>query len=199
MSKQQEFLPGSIWLLSSALMCVGAGQALVFITIPPAARELGLTEIQIGLIFASSAIAWMIFSPKWGRLSDTLGRKKIVLIGLFGFAISLCLFSATINMGLSKYISGSLLLFLLIVSRMINGFLGSATRPAAGGWISDITTPDQRSRAFARLDSGFSSGRIIGPGIAGFLLLISYTLPFYIFAFLAICIGFIISLLNEKK
>ena len=198
MNKPSEVLPRSIWFLSAGLMSVGAGQSLVFITVPPAARDLGLSELQIGLIFASSAIAWMLFSPIWGRLSDSIGRKKIVLIGLFGFALSLCLFSATINLGINGIISGVILLILLIISRMINGLLGSATRPASGGWIADITSSSQRSRAFARLDSGFSLGRLIGPGIASFLLLISYTFPFYLFALLAILIGITIFFIPEK-
>ena len=48
----------------------------IFITIPPLARDLGLSEIQIGSIFASSALAWMILSLFWGKLSDRIGRKK---------------------------------------------------------------------------------------------------------------------------
>ena len=50
-------LPSIIWFLSGGLFFVGAGQAVVFITIPPLARDLGLTEIQTGTIFASSALA----------------------------------------------------------------------------------------------------------------------------------------------
>ena len=46
-------LPSIVWLLSSGLFFVGAGQAVVFITIPPLARDLGLSEIQTGIIFAS--------------------------------------------------------------------------------------------------------------------------------------------------
>ena len=53
-------LPSIIWFLSGGLFFVGAGQAVVFITIPPLARDLGLTEIQTGTIFASSALTWMI-------------------------------------------------------------------------------------------------------------------------------------------
>ena len=54
MSKIQEKLPNTIWILAAGLLCVGAGQTLVFITIPPIARDLGLNEIQIGSIFATS-------------------------------------------------------------------------------------------------------------------------------------------------
>ena len=50
MNKSSNKLPFSIWFLSAGLMCVGAGQTVVFITVPPAARDLGLSELQINLI-----------------------------------------------------------------------------------------------------------------------------------------------------
>jgi len=193
MSKQLSKLPSTIWILSAGLLCVGAGQSVIFITIPPLARDLGLSEIQIGSIFASSALAWMIFSPFWGKLSDRIGRKKVVVIGLIGFAISLMLFSLTISLGEKGVLHGSVLFALLIAARLINGMFGSATRPSSGAWVADITNTEDRSRAFARLDSGFSMGRILGPALAGFLLLISYTAPFYLFAFMAFIVIILIT------
>ena len=171
-----------IWILAAGLLCVGAGQSIVFITIPPIARDLGLNEIQIGTIFASSALFWMILSPVWGSLSDSVGRKKIVIVGLLGFAVSLILFSLTISLGQKGLLTGSFLFFLLVAARLLNGMFGSATRPSSGGWVADISSIHSRSRAFARLDSGFSMGRILGPAIAGLLLLVSYTAPFFFFA-----------------
>ena len=182
MNKNLEKLPNTIWILAAGLLCVGAGQSIVFITIPPIARDLGLNEIQIGSIFATSALAWMILSPVWGSLSDSVGRKKIVIVGLSGFAISLMLFSFTISLGQRELLTGSLLFLLLVAARILNGIFGSATRPSSGGWVADISSIDSRSRAFARLDSGFSMGRILGPAVAGLLLLVSYTAPFFFFA-----------------
>ena len=182
MNKTLEKLPNTIWILAAGLLCVGAGQSIVFITIPPIARDLGLNEIQIGTIFASSALFWMILSPVWGSLSDSVGRKKIVIVGLLGFAISLILFSLTISLGQEGLLTGSFLFFLLVAARLLNGMFGSATRPSSGGWVADISSINLRSRAFARLDSGFSMGRILGPAIAGLLLLVSYTAPFFFFA-----------------
>ena len=182
MSKTLEKLPNTIWILAAGLLCVGAGQTIVFITIPPIARDLGLNEIQIGSIFATSAVAWMILSPVWGSLSDSIGRKKIVIVGLLGFAISLVLFSLTISLGQKGLLTGTLLFVLLVSARVLNGIFGSATRPSSGGWIADISSINSRSRAFARLDSGFSIGRILGPALAGLLLLVSYTAPFFFFA-----------------
>ena len=186
MSKGLRKLPREIWFLSFGLLCVGAGQSVVFITIPPLVRDLGLTEIQIGSIFASSALAWMFLSPYWGKLSDKIGRKRVVIIGLFGFSVSLILFSLSISLGREGALSIVILFPMLIAARLINGMFGSATRPASGAWVADITDPEDRSRAFARLDSGFSMGRIFGPAAAGFLLLVSYTAPFYLFAFMAL-------------
>lgn len=182
MSKALEKLPNTIWILAAGLLCVGAGQTIVFITIPPIARDLGLNEIQIGSIFATSAVAWMILSPVWGSLSDSIGRKKIVIVGLLGFAISLVLFSLTISLGQKGLLTGTLLFVLLVSARVLNGIFGSATRPSSGGWVADISSINSRSRAFARLDSGFSMGRILGPALAGLLLLVSYTAPFFFFA-----------------
>ena len=182
MSKNLEKLPNTIWILAAGLLCVGAGQTIVFITIPPIARDLGLNEIQIGSIFATSAVAWMILSPVWGSLSDSIGRKKIVIVGLLGFAISLVLFSLTISLGQKGLLTGTLLFVLLVSARVLNGIFGSATRPSSGGWVADISSINSRSRAFARLDSGFSMGRILGPALAGLLLLVSYTAPFFFFA-----------------
>jgi len=196
MSKKLKKLPSGIWILSLGLLCVGAGQSVVFITIPPLVRDLGLTEIQIGSIFASSALAWMFLSPYWGKLSDKIGRKRVVIIGLFGFAVSLILFSLAISLGREGVLHGTILFTILIAARLINGMFGSATRPAAGAWVADITNPEERSRAFARLDSGFSMGRIFGPAIAGFLLLVSYTAPFYLFASMALIV---ILLITKQK
>ena len=182
MSKTLEKLPNTIWILAAGLLCIGAGQTIVFITIPPIARDLGLNEIQIGSIFATSAVAWMILSPVWGSLSDSIGRKKIVIVGLLGFAISLVLFSLTISLGQKGLLTGTLLFVLLVSARVLNGIFGSATRPSSGGWVADISSINSRSRAFARLDSGFSMGRILGPALAGLLLLVSYTAPFFFFA-----------------
>ena len=116
-------LPSIIWLLSGGLFFVGAGQSVVFITIPPLARDLGLSEIQTGSIFASSALAWMLFSPYWGKLSDRIGRKIVVLVGLLGCALSLILFSSALTLGTSNILFGWKLLAVLILARMVNGIL----------------------------------------------------------------------------
>ena len=69
------------------------------------------------------------------------------------------------------------------MGRLINGLIGSATRPAAFAYIADITDRSKRTKKFARLESSFLVGTIMGPMIGGFLFLYSKMLPFYLFAF----------------
>ena len=158
------------------------GQSVYWQTMPLIGRELGFSVKLITSLVSFSALMFLIFTPYWGKLSDQLGRKIIVIVGLIGCAVSLILFSSALSLGTSGILLGWKLLVVLILARMINGVLGSATRPGSGAWIADVTNQEQRSGGFGRLNAGFSAGRIAGPAIAGFLLVISYTLPFYIFS-----------------
>jgi MFS family permease len=65
-----------------ALACLGMGQSLLLSILPPLSRELGMQEWKVGAIFALSAGLWVVASPFWGRRSDRIGRKPVILIGL---------------------------------------------------------------------------------------------------------------------
>jgi MFS family permease len=183
----------SIWYLAAAIACIGAGQSTIFILIPAEVRSLGFNEFEVGIIFSISAIAWMIFSPFWGRLSDRFGRKWIFLIGIFGFSLSMILFAAIISAASYNLIPFVLILPLLIITRLINGLLGSAVRPAAGGRIADLTSPETRAAGFARFDAGWQMGVVTGPILIGVLLSIfnnNLFIPFLFIALLGISLGF---------
>ena len=183
----------SIWLLAAALACVGAGQSTVFILIPSEVRSLGFTEFEVGLIFSISALAWMIFSPFWGRLSDKLGRGSIFLLGMIGFAFSMASFAAILILAQSLLLPLALVFPLLVLTRLINGLLGSAVRPAAGGRIADLTSPTTRTAGFARFDAGWQFGVVIGPIVVGVLLSVfneNLLAPFLFIAVLGLIIGF---------
>ena len=183
----------SIWLLAAALACVGAGQSTVFILIPSEVRSLGFTEFEVGLIFSISALAWMIFSPFWGRLSDKFGRGSIFLLGMIGFAFSMASFAAILILAQSLLLPLALVFPLLVLTRLINGLLGSAVRPAAGGRIADLTSPTTRTAGFARFDAGWQFGVVIGPIVVGVLLSVfneNLLAPFLFIAVLGLIIGF---------
>ncbi len=186
--------PNSIWVLSAALACIGAGQSTIFILVPQEIRLLGFNEFQVGLIFSISALAWIFFSPFWGRLSDRIGRSKVFMLGIIGFAISLFLFAAIIKIAQIYPFSFTLLFALLICARLINGLLGSAVRPSAGGRIADITDTTNRTSGFARLDAGWQFGVVLGPVAVGLIMLLSENnllMPFVFLSLLGLVIGFL--------
>ena len=176
---------GSSWL-KSGLFSVGLGQSFVFVIVPPLARDLGMTEIQTSLVFAFSAIAWALTSASWGRASDRYGRRNIAMLGLIGYAASLVTMITPLFL-VEKNILDVVFLFpLLIFGRLLNGLLGSATRPAAFAYVADNSSRDKRTVKFARLESSFLLGTVAGPLIGGFLILITKETPFYVFSFMAL-------------
>ena len=171
----------STWL-KFGLFAVGLGQSFAFVLVPPLARDLGLSVIETSMIFSISAVAWAMTSTSWGRASDRHGRRNIAVIGLIGYSISIIALITPLFLVEKNILDFIYLLPLLILGRLINGLIGSATRPAAFGYMADITSRSKRTKKFARLESSFLIGTIMGPMMGGFLFLYSKTLPFYIFA-----------------
>ena len=174
----------SSWL-KFGLFTVGLGQSFVFVLVPPLARDLGLSEIQTSSIFAISALAWATTSAFWGRTSDKYGRRNIAILGLVGYSISLIALITPLFLAQKNLLNVTLLFPALVLGRLINGLVGSATRPASFAYIADITSKDNRTVKFARLESSFLLGTVAGPLVGGFLFLISNETPFYVFSGLA--------------
>ena len=177
-------ISGSSWL-KFGLFTVGLGQSFVFVLVPPLARDLGLSEIQTSSIFAISALAWATTSAFWGRTSDKYGRRNIAILGLLGYSISLIALITPLFLAQKNLLNVTFLFPALVLGRLINGLVGSATRPASFAYIADITSKDNRTVKFARLESSFLLGTVAGPLVGGFLFLISNETPFYVFSMLA--------------
>ena len=175
----------STWL-KFGLFTVGLGQSFVFVIVPPLARDLGLSEIQASLVFAFSAIAWALTSAAWGRASDKYGRRNIAILGLIGYSASLLAMIIPLFLVEKNLLDIVFLFPLLVFGRMLNGLIGSATRPATFAYIADTSSREKRTVKFARLESSFLVGTVAGPLIGGFLILITKDTPFYVFSILAL-------------
>lgn len=154
------------WILFSALFCANLGYSVLAPVLPSLMRELGLSELQGGLMLSVSSIAWILFSPWWGRYSDKRGRKPVIMIGLTGYALGAGLFALAMQAGLDGVIAGALLIWLLLVgARMISGALFSAAVPAAQAYIADVSSGRQRTSAMGILTSSVGLGNILGPAL----------------------------------
>tara|TARA_Y100000768_G_scaffold316588_1_gene251677 strand:- start:137 stop:1327 length:1191 start_codon:yes stop_codon:yes gene_type:complete len=182
-------ISGSSWL-KFGLFTVGLGQSFVFVLVPPLARDLGLSVIQTSSIFAISAFAWALTSAFWGRTSDKYGRRNIAILGLLGYAISLIALITPLFLVERNILHVAYLFPALVLGRLINGLIGSATRPASFAYVADTSTKEKRTLKFARLESSFLLGTVAGPLLGGFLFLITNETPFYVFSFFALVAAF---------
>ena len=104
-------------VLFLAMFAIGTGQTLFIAVLPPYARGLGLSEVQVGFIFSLSALGWMMMSPFWGRKSDFIGRKSIIILGLLVYAFTTILMGLEFRLNELGYINLSTLFGLLIFTR----------------------------------------------------------------------------------
>ncbi|MFT5579330.1 MAG: MFS family permease [Paraglaciecola psychrophila] len=165
---------------------MGMGQSLVFSTLPPIARSLGMSPMQISLIFASSALCWVFMSPRWGRKSDQWGRKPAMLIGFAGFILSMAALPTVVYMGSVALLPITWVWPLMIVSRVIFGIFGSANMPAATAWVADRSPRSERAKRIAAVGAAFGVGSMVGPGFGSLLSAFGMLTPFYAVSLLAI-------------
>jgi len=179
-------------LLFLCLTSVGMGQSMLFSILPPAARQLGITPFQVSTIFATSASIWVFVSPWWGRRSDVVGRRKIILTGLLGYALSMASLATVIEIGMHGLLATTVVYPLMIATRCIFALLGSGTGPASQAYIADRTTRTERTAGVALVSAAMSLGETIGPGIGAVLAAFDLLAPIYLSAVLAVVSALVI-------
>jgi MFS family permease len=164
-------------LLFLAVMAVALGQTLVFALLPLLGRAVGLKELQVGIIITASSAIYALAARFWGRKSDTLGRRRVIIIGLLGYTVGTLLFASLFYAGLEAWLRGLALWSCLIVARCTQSMVMAGTMPAANAYVSDITSAETRTAGIARLGAANSTGTIIGPACGGLLASLSLLAP----------------------
>lgn len=173
-------------ILLTNLFIAFLGIGLVIPVLPTIMNELNLTGSIVGYMVAAFALTQLIASPITGRWTDTVGRKKMIVIGLLFFSVSEFLF------GIGKTVE------ILFISRMLGGVSAAFIMPAVTAFIADITTIEKRPKALGYMSAAISTGFIIGPGIGGFLAEIGPRIPFYSAAILAL-VAAILSMITLRE
>jgi len=173
-------------ILLFGLVTYGIGQSLLYVIFAPLSRDLGLSEWQFGALISSSNIALVIFSPMWGRVSQSIGRKTVFITGLIGYAVGYALLGFGIQIGLWAWLTSVPLFFLLFGARLVYGSLASAISPAATAYVADTTDEQNRSAGMALIAASGGIGTIIGPAFGGLLAKVGPVVPMYVASILAI-------------
>jgi len=144
----------AILFLTVFIDLIGFGMVIPFLSFY--AREYGASGTTVGAVVGVYSIMQFFFAPIWGRLSDRIGRRPVILLGLTASCTGYAMFG---------FARGLILLF---ASRVIAG-AGGATIGTAQAYIADVTTPENRAKGMGIIGAAFGVGFILGPPLSGIL------------------------------
>jgi DHA1 family multidrug resistance protein-like MFS transporter len=158
----------NLFILSFTLVVVTLGFGVVIPIIPFYMESLGAGGTELGLLVASYAVMRLVCAPVWGSISDQIGRKPVMMIGIFGYGITMFLFGLATE------------LWMLFAARILSGILSSATSPTTMAYIGDSTSEEDRGGGMGILGAAVGLGTIFGPALGGLLAGESLSTPFFI-------------------
>lgn len=132
------------------------GFGIVLPLLPLYARTFGAEGLHVGLLVAVYSLVQLAMAPMWGRLSDRVGRRPVLVLGLLGSGLAYVAFARADSLAM------------LFLSRIVGG-IGGSTIPVAQAYIADVTKPSRRAGNLGLIGAAFGLGFVIGPALGGFL------------------------------
>jgi len=154
-----------MWVLMGTVFIDMIGFLVVLPLLPYYGKRFDASETVIGLLIAIFAFAQLTSAPLWGRLSDRLGRRPVILGSLLLSAAAFALFGLTPRVQIA--LGPDWALALLFVSRLVQG-LGGGTTGVLQAYVSDSVQPDMRTQALGWVTAATSAGVMLGPLIGSF-------------------------------
>jgi MFS family permease len=148
------------------------GFGIMMPVLPFYAREFGASATTLGFLFTIYAAAQFLCAPAWGRLSDRIGRRRVMLMTIAGTMLAL------LGLGFARS------LWWLFVARALGGAF-AANIGVASAYITDVTPERERTRWMGMLGACFGIGFVLGPAIGGALAPFGYAVPMFVAAGLA--------------
>lgn len=170
-------------------MFIAIGSFGIIIPILPAyLMSIGQGGTAAGLMIAIFAGAQFIMSPIAGKWTDQYGRRKMIIYGLSGLALSMFIFYFSNSIGV------------LYFSRVIGGIGAALLIPAIFAYVADITTIEQRAKGNSYISAAMSLGIVVGPGVGGFLADYGLKMPLLVSAIVGVAaVVFSVIVLKESN
>ena len=159
-------------VLFSVIVVDLIGFGIVVPILPFWSERFGANGLILGLLVASHAAMQFLFSPGWGRLSDRIGRRPVMLITIAGTALSL------LFLGLADS------LVQIFMARLLSGIFGSNISVATA-YVTDVTDEADRTRWMGMIGASFAVGFTLGPPIGGLLSRAGHGTPMLVAAGMA--------------
>jgi MFS transporter, DHA1 family, tetracycline resistance protein len=171
--------PPQIPVLLTAVFLAYLGQMTLNPIIAPLSRSVGLAEWQVGVTISVAALMIVLTSQAWGRRSQSLGRKPVLLTALALAATTMALFAALAWFGMAGLVTGVALFAGFVILRGI-GFGGAlaAIAPTAQAYIADVTDDEPaRVAGMARVGAVQGIAMVVGSVVGGVLSVLGLLAP----------------------
>jgi len=145
-----------MFVIFLVVMASGLGFGLILPPFMFAAENLGATPVVATFIISLFSIGQFVANPIWGRFSDRVGRKPVLLITLFGQVIAYVVMAMSEN------------LWILGGARLATGLL-AGNFAAAVAYVTDSTAPEKRAKGMGMVGGAVSLGFMLGPAVGGLL------------------------------
>ncbi len=156
--------PLAVLILTVMMDLIGFG--IIIPILPLYAKNFGASGLQVGLLMGIFSLMQLVFLPFWGRLSDRIGRRPVLLISIAGNAVSLLICALA-----SDY-------WTLFVARLFAGVC-SSNISVANAYIADSTELEHRAKGMGKIGAARGIGFVLGPALGGGLAEFGTSIPFY--------------------
>ena len=158
-----------LWVLNVVAL-VGTMAIMAFVAVVgPVVRLLGLADWHGGLALTVGGVLWMLAARRWGKLSDKVGRRRVLLISLSAYAVTYVLMAWSIDLALTSPPAMALSLLILVGSRALVGLFYAAVPAITAASVADQVVPQHRASAMAKLGATNAVRRassLVGAGVA---------------------------------
>jgi multidrug resistance protein len=181
-------------IIGITLFTIFVGFGIVIPVLPIMVEDSGAPYYHFHIMLAAYSAVSFLMSPFWGRLSDRIGRRPVLMVGVIGFAVSFFLFGISSDQ-----------LWLMYLSRLLGGLFSGATTACAVAYVADITTEENRTKGMGIVGMSIGLGFVFGPAIGGILSRFGNATPFYIasavslMSFVFVAVNLKESLSEEKR
>lgn len=175
LTQQQQPPPGALLAIFLIVLADLLGFSVIIPLLPFYIRMYATSDFLVGLLFSIYSACQLIAAPVLGLISDRHGRRPVLILSQIGSVIGFVLLGVATQ---GNWFTPAMGLALVYISRVIDGLSGGNISTAQA-YISDVTTPQTRSRGMGVIGAAFGIGFTIGPAIGGVLGKYNVSYPAY--------------------
>ena len=153
-----------LWALMATVFVDMMGFLMVLPVLPFYAKRLGASPFVIGLMVSVFALAQLLVSPFWGKLSDRRGRRPTLMLGISIATVAFLLLALACSEWAMARISPQWLIAMIFFSRFVAG-AGGATTGVVQAYVGDAIVPEERAKALGWISAATSAGVMLGPAL----------------------------------